>query len=131
MVNLIEWHFMIKDNYYPDHFLWLTNYCKSILDVVNSNVYINWKANTYSIIIWYHWKGTEGELIPYGLEPAGYWYATSFWGMEEHVTCFVTWRSTCYVKRIPLVHWFVSSFFNIINYVKKVSTFLIFLKTIT
>jgi len=47
------------------------------------------------------------------------------WGMEEHVTCFATWRSTSHLKSLTLVNWFILSFFYLMNYVKKVSTFLL------
>jgi len=52
-------------------------------------------------------------VIPWGLEPAGYWYATSFWGMEEHVTGFDTWRHVAW-KNIILVIWFIKFKFKFI-----------------
>ena len=37
--------------------------------------------------------------------------AASFWGMERHVTCFATWRSTWHVTSIILVNWFILCIF--------------------
>jgi len=43
---------------------------------------------------------TRGYFIPCGLELVGHWYTTSFWGMEEQVTCFATWSNTWKVKKV-------------------------------